>query len=83
VHVGDDEMLLDDAVRFVERAIGAGVDARLEVWEGMVHGFHGSVGRLAAADEALGLVGEFLRERFGRAGIGKAGIRDQERWMRD
>ena len=26
VHVGDDEMLLDDSVRFVERAIAAGVD---------------------------------------------------------
>ena len=64
VHVGDNEVLLDDAVRIVERAAAAGVDARLEVWEGMLHGFAGSVGRLKASSEALGLVGEFLRERF-------------------
>jgi acetyl esterase/lipase len=64
VHVGDDEVLLDDSVRFVERAVAAGADARLEVWEGMLHGFLGSVGRLKASNEALKLVGEFLRERF-------------------
>jgi acetyl esterase/lipase len=64
VHVGDDEALLDDSVRFVERAIAAGVDARLEVWEGMVHGFLGGVGHLAASNEALQLIGEFLSNRF-------------------
>jgi monoterpene epsilon-lactone hydrolase len=41
VHVGDDEVLLDDSVRFVERAVAAGVDARLDVREGMVHFSHG------------------------------------------
>jgi epsilon-lactone hydrolase len=64
VHVGDDEALLDDSVRFVEHAIAAGVDARLDVWEGMVHGFLGGVGRLAASNEALQLIGEFLSNRF-------------------
>ena len=38
VHVGNDEVLLDDSIRFVERAIAAGVDARLDIWEGMDHG---------------------------------------------
>jgi monoterpene epsilon-lactone hydrolase len=64
VHVGDDEVLLTDSVRFVERAITAGVDAHLDVWQGMVHGFLGGVGRLAASSEALRLIGEFLMERF-------------------
>jgi len=64
VHVGSDEVLLDDAVRFVDRAEAAGVDARLDVWEGMVHGFLGSVGRLTASNEALQLIGEFLIGRF-------------------
>jgi len=64
VHVGDDEVLLDDSVRFVERARKAGVDARLDVWEGMAHGFLGGVGRLAASSEALHAIGEFLTERF-------------------
>jgi acetyl esterase/lipase len=64
VHVGNDEVLLDDSVRFVERAVAAGADARLDVWEGMAHGFLGSVGRLTASDEALQLTSEFLIDRF-------------------
>jgi acetyl esterase/lipase len=64
VHVGDDEVLLDDSVRFVEHAIAAGVDARLDVWEGMVHGFLGGVGQLTASNEVLHLIGEFLSNRF-------------------
>jgi acetyl esterase/lipase len=34
-------------MRYVERAAAAGVDAKVDVWEGMVHGFLGNVGRLA------------------------------------
>ena len=64
IHVGDDEVLLDDSVRFVEEAVAAGVDARLDVWEGMIHGFLGSVGRLQASNQALQMIGEFLRRRF-------------------
>ena len=64
VHVGNDEVLLEDSVRFVERAVAAGVDARLDVWEGMVHGFLGSVGRLEASNQALELVGQFLTGLF-------------------
>ena len=64
LHVGDDEVLLDDSVRFVERAVAAGVDARLDIWEGMVHGFLGGVGRLTASSETLQLIGEFLSNRF-------------------
>lgn len=64
VHVGNEEVLLDDSVRFVECAVAAGVDAQLDVWQGMVHGFLGSVGRLEASREALHLVGQFLTGRF-------------------
>jgi len=67
VHVGNDEVLLDDSIRFVERAVVAGVDARLDVWEGMVHGYLGGLGRLAASTETLQLIGEFLNDRFARA----------------
>jgi epsilon-lactone hydrolase len=63
VHVGDEEVLRDDSVRYVERAVAAGVDAAVHVWEGMVHGFHGSAGGLEAADASLQAVGAFL---FGR-----------------
>jgi len=64
VHVGDDEVLLDDSVRFVDRARVAGVDTQLDVWEGMVHGFLGSVGHLSASTLALQQIGSFLSERF-------------------
>jgi acetyl esterase/lipase len=39
VHVGSDEILLDDAVRLVDRARAAGVDASLGVFEGLWHVF--------------------------------------------
>jgi len=31
VHVGDDEVLLDDSRRYVDRAVAAGVDAKLDL----------------------------------------------------
>jgi epsilon-lactone hydrolase len=60
VHVGDDEVLLDDSRRYVERAVAAGVDARLDLWMGMPHGFVNSVGDVHAANQALHAIGTFL-----------------------
>jgi acetyl esterase/lipase len=64
VHVGDDEMLLEDSRRYVERAVAAGVDAKLDVWMGMPHGFLGGIGKLEAAAGALSAIGQFLSERL-------------------
>jgi len=64
IHVGDDEVLLDDSLRYVERAVAAGVDARVDVWMGMPHGFPASIGRLKAASQALDAIGAFLAERL-------------------
>ncbi|HEX4573767.1 MAG TPA: alpha/beta hydrolase [Gemmatimonadales bacterium] len=64
IHVGDDEILLDDSRRYVERALASGVDARLDVWMGMPHGFVISVGAVKAAGEALDAIGTFLAERL-------------------
>jgi epsilon-lactone hydrolase len=64
IHVGDDEVLLDDSRRYVERAVAAGVDARLDVWMGMPHGFPASVGKLKAAGQSLDAVGAFLTQRL-------------------
>ena len=64
IHVGDDEVLLDDSFRYVERAVAAGVDARADVWMGMPHGFPGSIGRLKAAAQTLDAVGAFLAGRL-------------------
>ncbi|HJV56135.1 MAG TPA: alpha/beta hydrolase, partial [Methylomirabilota bacterium] len=40
IHVGSDEVLLDDAVQLADRAKTAGVDATLEVWDRMIHVWH-------------------------------------------
>jgi acetyl esterase/lipase len=60
VHVGDDEVLLDDSRRYVERAVAAGVDATLDVWMGMPHGFVTGVREFDAARRALKAIGTFL-----------------------
>jgi epsilon-lactone hydrolase len=62
IQSGDDEVLLDDSRRYAERAVGAGVDAKLDVWMGMPHGFQANVGKLMAATQALDAVGAFLTE---------------------
>jgi epsilon-lactone hydrolase len=64
IDVGDDEVLLDDSRRYVERAIAAGVDARLDVWMGMPHGFVANIGMLKAAARALDAIGTFLTEKL-------------------
>jgi acetyl esterase/lipase len=64
IHVGDDEVLLDDSRRYAERAVAARVDARLDVWMGMPHGFPGNIGKLKAAAQTLDAVGAFLTKRL-------------------
>jgi monoterpene epsilon-lactone hydrolase len=65
VHVGDDEVLLDDSRRYVERAVAAGVDAKLDIWMGMPHGFVTNAGGFNAATLAHKASGAFLTERLG------------------
>ena len=64
IHVGDDEVLLDDSRQYVKRAIAAGVDARLDVWTGMPDGFVAIIGAVKAAAQALDATGLFLTERL-------------------
>lgn len=67
IQVGDDEVLLDDSRQYVERAVIAGVDVKLDVWEGMAHGFVGGVGEFTAANRSLEAIGAFLAERLNAA----------------
>jgi monoterpene epsilon-lactone hydrolase len=64
VQVGDDEVLLDDSRRYVERAALAGVDAKLDVWMGMPHGFVTGIREFDAARQALSAIGAFLTQRL-------------------
>lgn len=40
IQVGTEEILLDDAVKFAEKAQAAGVKTELEIYEGLFHVFH-------------------------------------------
>ena len=64
IHVGEDEVLLDDSVRFAQRLSESGNQGELHVWEGMTHVFPSSLGQFAAAGKALDSIGEFLREKL-------------------
>lgn len=64
LQVGDDEVLLDDSVRYAARLQAAGGQAELHVWLGMGHVFPASVGTLEAAGQALDSVGGFFRKHL-------------------
>jgi phosphinothricin tripeptide acetyl hydrolase len=61
IHVGSDEVLLDDAVQLAERAKAAGVDATLEVYDRMIHVWHWFLPMLDEAQDAVEAVGRFVR----------------------
>lgn len=62
IHVGEDEILLDDSVRYATRMNAAGGRAGVHVWGGMVHVFPSNVNMLKAAGEALDIAGAFLTQ---------------------
>lgn len=64
IHVGEDEVLLDDAVRYAELAHEAGSQVELHVWAGMVHVFTSSIASLGAAREATENIGYFLSQHL-------------------
>ena len=64
IDVGDDEVLLDDSVRFAARAAEAGVDVSLSIWAAMPHVFQSSLGHLQAANQSLDAIGAFLSSRL-------------------
>lgn len=66
VHVGDAEVLLDDSIRYANRARAAGGAAELHVWEGLPHVFASSVDTYEAARQALALGSDFLIEHLGQ-----------------
>jgi epsilon-lactone hydrolase len=61
IQVGDQEILLSDALRFAEKAEDAGVDVTLEIWPGMWHTWHGWAASLPEAQEAIDTIGTFVR----------------------
>ncbi|MFI5317224.1 MAG: alpha/beta hydrolase [Myxococcota bacterium] len=64
IQVGRREVLLDDALRFAQKARREGVEVTLEVWPGMIHVWQIFASELAEGREAVAGIGEFLRKRF-------------------
>jgi acetyl esterase/lipase len=63
IHAGDHEVLLDDAVRFGERAVAAGVEALTVVWPGMPHVFQMFAAFVPEARRANRQIAAFIRAR--------------------
>lgn len=59
IHVGDDEVMLDDSVGFYEQAKSAGVDVTIKIFPEMWHVFHGY--DIPEADSAIEEIQTFLR----------------------
>jgi acetyl esterase/lipase len=66
LHVGEDEILLDDARRYADLSAKSGSTAELHVWPGMVHVFPANLAVLHAAREALDITADFLRRNIAR-----------------
>jgi epsilon-lactone hydrolase len=63
IQVGTDEILLDDAKRFAQKAEDADVDVMLTVWDGMFHVFHMFLFFPETA-EAIKEIADFINTRF-------------------
>ncbi|MGH7365332.1 MAG: alpha/beta hydrolase [Candidatus Rokuibacteriota bacterium] len=63
IHVGGDEVLLDDAVQLAERAKAAGVEATIEVYDRMIHVWHWFLPMLDEAQAGVEAIGRFIRAR--------------------
>lgn len=64
IQVGNDEILLSDSTRLEEKMKAMGVDARLEVWDGMWHVFQVFAPWVPESGQAIKNIGRFVSERI-------------------
>lgn len=64
IHVGNDEVLLDDGVKLGDRAKAAGVDVTIEVCDEMIHVWHFFFPFLQEGREAIARIGEFAQKQM-------------------
>lgn len=75
VHVGDDEVLLDDSLRYVASSNARGNDVEGHVWEGMTHVFTSSFATLEAGESAMEHLCGFLRRHLAHGEVNQAQAR--------
>nr|3V9A_A Chain A, Esterase/lipase [uncultured bacterium] len=64
IHVGRDEVLLDDSIKLDAKAKADGVKSTLEIWDDMIHVWHAFHPMLPEGKQAIVRVGEFMREQW-------------------
>jgi acetyl esterase/lipase len=64
LQVGEREILLDDSLRWADRAWGADVEVELQRFPGMWHDFQIQAGMFADSARAVGDIGAFLQRRW-------------------
>jgi len=67
IQVGDEEMLLDDSIRFAEKAKSAGIEVVLDIYPKKFHVFNAFWLVLPNAREANKKLGAFLKEQLNKA----------------
>lgn len=72
VHASEAEMLLDDAVRYANKARAAGSPVELQTWKDMVHVWHIFVADMPEAQHAFTEIDAFLKKHSGRQ-VGEVG----------
>ena len=65
IQTGGDEGLLDDSVRFEEKARAAGVDVTLDIFPEMQHVFHFMAGRAPEADDGIAKYAAWVKPKLG------------------
>ena len=63
IQVGTREVLLDDSKKLSEKAKSDGCEVELQIWDDMVHIFHGFAPFLPEANEALEAIGSFISDK--------------------
>jgi acetyl esterase/lipase len=64
IHVGSDEILLDDSIALAEKASESGADVTLKVWKGMWHVFTSIGGIMPESRQSLKEISEFIKKCF-------------------
>ena len=64
IHVGGDEVMLDDSRKFAEKARAAGVPVTYKMFDGMWHVFHTAGQSLPESRKAIDEIGGFVRALY-------------------